>query len=106
MARFIAGRFIWLALALAVISVVTFSLMHAVPGGPWDEERSLPPETNENLNRKYGLNDPVWRQYVRYAGNALQGDLGISYQRNAPVTQIVLSGFRVTAVLGVLALAL
>ncbi|HEX5368225.1 MAG TPA: ABC transporter permease [Dehalococcoidia bacterium] len=100
-------RLLWLGPALLFISMMTFGLMHNVRGGPWDGERPLQQTQIDNLNRKYGLDEPLWRQYVTFAGNALQGDLGISYQRqDKPVTQIILSGFRVTAVLGTLSLAL
>ncbi|HEY4684606.1 MAG TPA: ABC transporter permease [Dehalococcoidia bacterium] len=106
MAAYALRRLLWLIPALLFISLVTFALMHAVEGGPWDSERRLPDSVVENLNRKYGLDKPVWRQYLDFVANALQGDLGISYQRqDKPVTGIILDGFRVTAVLGLLALA-
>src|SRR5438105_4554561 len=107
MAAYILRRLLWLAPALLFISIVTFMLMHAVPGGPWDEDTKLPPEVKDALNRKYGLDKPLQKQYVMFLGNAVQGDLGISYvRRDKPVTGIILSGFKVTAVLGVLSLAL
>jgi oligopeptide transport system permease protein len=107
MARYALGRLLWLGPVLLFISLVTFILMHQVEGGPWDEERSVPPAVTENLNRKYGLDQPIWRQYLSFAGNALQGDLGISYQRqDKPVTEIIAAGFKVSAVLGVTALML
>jgi oligopeptide transport system permease protein len=107
MAAYVFRRLLWLGPALLFISLVTFGLMHAVKGGPWDSERRLAPAVVDNLNRKYGLDEPLWRQYVTFVGNAVQGDLGISYQRqDKSVTQIILSGFRVTAVLGVMAMAL
>jgi oligopeptide transport system permease protein len=107
MAEYILKRLLWLLPVLLFISLITFALMHSVEGGPWDEERPLPPNVVENLNRKYGLDEPVWRQYLRFLSNALQGDLGVSYQRqDKPVTEIILSGFKVTAVLGVAALAM
>jgi oligopeptide transport system permease protein len=106
MAAYALQRLLWLIPVLLFISLVTFTLMHAVEGGPWDEDRSVPPAVTENLNRKYGLDKPVWRQYLDFVTNALQGDLGVSYQRqDRPVTEIIISGFRVTAVLGLLALA-
>src|ERR1041384_1611851 len=107
MAAYILRRLLWLAPALLFISIVTFGLMHAVPGGPWDEDTKLPPATKELLNRKYGLDKPVSRQYLMFLNNAVQGDLGVSFARpDKAVTQIVLSGFKVPAVLGLLALAL
>jgi oligopeptide transport system permease protein len=107
MTRYVVQRLLWLVPVLFFISLVTFVLMHAVEGGPWDEERKLPANVVENLNRKYGLDEPVWRQYLNFLTNALQGDLGISFQRqDKPVTQIIFDGFRVTAVLGLLALSI
>jgi oligopeptide transport system permease protein len=104
MAPYIAQRLLWLVPVLLFVSLITFVLMHAVEGGPWDEEKLLPPEVVENLNRRYGLDRPVWRQYLGFVTNALQGDLGVSFQRqDAPVTRIIISGFKVSAVLGVLA---
>jgi oligopeptide transport system permease protein len=107
MAVYIARRVLWLGPALLFISLVTFMLMHAVPGGPWSDERKLDPAVEANLDRKYGLDKPVLQQYAMYVEHAVQGDLGISYARqDKPVTQIILSGFRVTAVLGLLSLML
>ena len=107
MATYIARRTLWLAPLLLFISLITFAMMHAVEGGPWDEERPLPPAVIENLKRKYGLDEPLWRQYLLFAGNAVRGDLGISTQfQNRPVTDVVLGGLRPTLVLGLLALVL
>jgi oligopeptide transport system permease protein len=107
MAAYTIKRLLWLGITLLFISLVTFVLMHSVKGGPWDDEgRSVPPQQTENLNRKYGLDEPLWRQYTMFLGNAVQGDLGLSFQRqDQPVTQIILRGFKVTAVLGFLAFA-
>ena len=95
--------------------------MHSVEGGPWDSERKLPENVIRNLNAKYGLDKPVWpisvssdgvelnseSQYSSFLFNAIQGDLGISYQRqNRPVTDVILTGFKVSFVLGSLALLL
>lgn len=105
MSNYIARRALWLIPVLFFISLLTFVLMHNVEGGPWDSERKLPDNVIQNLNRKYGLDKPLWRQYVDFLTNALQGDLGISFQRqNKPVTDVILSGFKVTAVLGFMAI--
>ncbi len=107
MAAYVLRRILWLIPVLLFVSLITFALMHSVEGGPWDSDRKLPDETIENLNRKYGLDKPIWQQYTSYLANALQGDLGISYQRqDKPVTDIILSGFKVSAVLGMIALLL
>ncbi len=107
MAAYALRRLLWLGLVLVFISMVTFGLMHSVKGGPWGGQWPLPPNVVAQLDHKYGLDQPLWRQYVMFVDNALHGDLGISYDRqDKPVTQIILSGFRVTAVLGLASLAL
>jgi len=107
MAAYLLRRILWLGPVLLFISLVTFALMHLIEGGPWDEERPLPPEVIEQLNRQYGLDKPLWRQYLMFATNALQGDLGRSYRyQGKPVTPIIVSGIKVSGVLGVLALSL
>lgn len=104
MLSYIIGRVLWLIPVLLFISLITFTLMHSVQGGPWDQEKKLPDAIVQNLNHKYGLDKPVWRQYADFLWNALHGDLGVSFQRqDKPVTDIILSGFKVTAVLGALA---
>ena len=106
MATYVLRRLLWLGIVLVFISLVTFGLMHAVKGGPWGGDWPLPPNVVSQLDHKYGLDKPLWRQYLMFVGHALHGDLGLSFQRqDQPVTQIILSGFRVTAVLGLMALA-
>lgn len=106
LSAYIVRRVLWLIPVLLFISLVTFGLMHAVPGGPWDAEE-VTPDRRQVLERQYGLDEPLWRQYATFVANALQGDLGVSLQRqNRPVTDVILEGFRVSAVLGLLALTL
>ena len=81
MARYILGRIGGLLVALLFVSIITFTLMHSVPGGPFDEEKQpLPPAAKANILRKYGLDRPIWEQYLRYMGSALRGDFGIPFQ--------------------------
>jgi oligopeptide transport system permease protein len=105
MISYIIRRILWLIPVLLFISLITFGLMHSVQGGPWDQEKKIPDAIVQNLNHKYGLDKPVWRQYVDFVWNAMRGDLGVSFQRqDKPVTEIILGGFKVTAVLGLLAI--
>jgi oligopeptide transport system permease protein len=107
MAQYIVGRVLWAVPVLFFISLATFALMHAIEGGPWDDEKQLPPAIVQNLNHRYNLDQPLWRQYAGFAWNALQGDLGRSYQgQDRPVTEIILRGFRASAVLGGIAAGL
>ncbi len=66
MGRYIARRMIYLVVVLIVVSFITFGLMHAVPGGPFDREKALPPEIMANLENRYHLDDPLWKQYLQY----------------------------------------
>lgn len=66
MGRYIARRLIYLVVVLIVVSFITFGLMHAVPGGPFDREKALPPEIMANLEKRYHLDDPLWKQYLQY----------------------------------------
>ena len=69
MGRYIARRLLWMVVTMLVVSAITFFLMHAVPGGPFDREKALPAATIEVINRRYHLDDPLFKQYVDYLGN-------------------------------------
>jgi ABC-type dipeptide/oligopeptide/nickel transport system permease component len=88
--------------------VITFSLAHAVPGGPFEREHALPPETIANLERYYGLDQPVWKQYVKYMSDVLlRFDFGPTYRsRGRRVNEIFADHLPVSAQLGLLALLL
>ncbi len=69
MGRYFVRRLLWLIPVLLVVSAVTFTLMHMAPGGPWDRDlnaRQVDPTTQKLLNAYYGLNKPLWRQFVSY----------------------------------------
>ena len=74
------------------ISLLTFSMMHVVPGDPammMLGEMATSPEAVANMRTKLGLNDPLPVQYLRYMGNAVRGDLGISWLRDQPVSKMI-----------------
>ena len=71
MGRFIIRRFLWMFVVLFVVSFITFFLMHQVPGGPFDTEKALPAEILANLNQRYHLDWPLWRQYADYVYNIM-----------------------------------
>src|SRR5262245_27567040 len=80
MVRYIIGRLLGLLTVFILVSIVAFILMHSVPGGPFDEaQMPLPPAAKANILRKYGLDKPVYEQYLLYMGNALRGDFGTSF---------------------------
>jgi oligopeptide transport system permease protein len=103
MGKYIIRRILWMALVLFAVAFITFSLMHLVPGGPWDKEKALAPQVVENLNKKYGLDKPFIVQFGNYIWNAVRGDLGVSYTyQDRNVTDIIMQGFPITATLGII----
>jgi ABC-type dipeptide/oligopeptide/nickel transport system permease component len=71
MGKFVAQRFLWMVVVLLIVSATTFILMHAIPGGPFSQEKALPPQTLAQLNKKYDLDSPLYVQYVEYVGDIL-----------------------------------
>ena len=89
---------------LLVVATVTFLLMHAVPGGPFDRDKKLPPEIVANIEAKYHLDKPVWQQYLLYLGQVVRGDLGPSYKYiGRDVSDIIRDTFPVSLTLGLCA---
>lgn len=107
MTGYVLRRLLWLAPVLFFVTLITFVLMHLVSGGPWDtKDRPISPQLREQLESKYGLDEPVWEQFLTYSWNALHGDLGVSFQyQDRSVTEIIREGVEVSAVLGLMALA-
>ncbi|HEY8491090.1 MAG TPA: ABC transporter permease [Dehalococcoidia bacterium] len=99
MSGYVLRRILWMVPLLWAVSTVTFLLMHAVPGGPFDNEKA-PPNVVATLEHRYGLDQPLHEQYVQFLGRLLQGDLGISFQTQEDVTDVISRGFGVTAQLG------
>jgi oligopeptide transport system permease protein len=100
---FIIRRLLWLIPVLFVVSLITFGLMHAVPGGPWSHEKALNPGTIARLNQIYGLDKPIWQQYIDWFGGMLRLDFGPSYQyRDRTVNDIIAGGWPITVQLGVM----
>jgi oligopeptide transport system permease protein len=88
-----------------VISALAFALVHLAPGGPFDRERApASPEIERQLKAKYHLDEPVWKQYVRYLGDLAHGDFGVSLKyRNHTVNDIIAQSLPVSMMLGGLA---
>ena len=107
MINYLARRILWIIPVLFAVSIITFFLMHAVPGGPWDAEKRLPASVQARLNAQYGLDKPLYEQYIQWAGGFVTGDLGPSYRsRDRRVNDIIGDGIGVTFQLGVMAFAL
>ena len=109
--QLILKRLAGLAGVLLVVSALTFGLMHAVPGGPFDarsveKQQMIPPEIKRQLNIKYGFDQPVWRQYLLFLRNAARLDFGYSLAYpGRTVAQIFREQWPYSVQLGLLTLA-
>ena len=105
MAKYITKRVIYMFLSLFLIASFTFILMKLLPGSPLASASKLSVEQREVVYEKYGLNDPIPVQYVRYMGNLAKGDFGVSFQyKNADVTTLIVKKLKYSAILGAQAL--
>lgn len=109
MARYVIRRVLLLIPTILGVAIITFLVMKATPGGPFDGAdlgKRVSPQVIARLNAKYGFDQPAPEQFVRYIGHALRGDLGLSVQirQDTPVTAIIKQGFGKTVALGALAL--
>jgi len=90
---------------LIAVATLTFIIMRLVPGGPFDEEKKLPPEILANIKAKYHLDQPVITQYLLYLRQLVQGDMGPSYKYiGRDVSDIISDTFPVSITLGLLAM--
>ena len=98
MLRFIAQRLLQMVPVLLVIAVLTFTMIRLAPGGPFAGERNIPPEIQKNLETYYGFNLPVHRQFLRWLGNAVRGDLGPSTRYSSrTVNELIAESFPISA---------
>ena len=101
MGGYVLRRAISVILVVLVVATGTFVLMHAIPGGPFKKEKALPPAVQRNIEERYKLNDPLWKQYTDYMSNLIRGDLGPSFKYlGRSVNDIIRDGFPVSATLG------
>jgi ABC-type dipeptide/oligopeptide/nickel transport system permease component len=103
MTIYLLRRLLWVLPSLFVVFTLTFILVHATPGSPWDEsEKPLPAAVKESLARQYHLDDPLPKQYVDYLWNVLHGDFGPSYRSvERSVSDIIGATLPVSAMLGI-----
>lgn len=106
MTAFLLRRIGWMLITLWVVFTVSFFLMRAVPGGPYDAERALEPEIEANIKRQYNLDLPVHEQYWLRLKEMSTGELGASMKKDYTVNRLVAEGLPVSAALGLLALAI
>lgn len=103
MLKYIFKRLMAGVLTIIVLITVAFFMMHAMPGSPFtqSEQRDIPPEVLERMIASYGLDRPVFEQYLSYWKSLLNGDLGLSFkQANTSVNDIIETHFPVSARVG------
>jgi len=107
MLGYVARRVLIAIPTILIIITVAFFMMRIAPGGPFDLERPMPEEIRQNVLAAYGLDQPVWKQYLDYMGALLRGDLGPSLKfRDKTVSDLIGEGFPVSATIGALAMSL
>ena len=111
MLNYTLRRLLWLIPTLLAMALVTFLVMHATPGSPLDPvaegANPLSPDAQKNLAAAYGLDKPLWEQFVIFVAKALQGDFGQSFvYKTRTVTEILKDAFPVSLLLGSMALVL
>ena len=101
MAKFILKRLGMMLIAMFMIILLTFVIMHSVPGSPFTNTKGVPDEVIAAMEAKYGLDQPYYVQFFSYLGGILQGDLGPSYRYTGQtVNDFIASGAPVSARLG------
>jgi oligopeptide transport system permease protein len=106
MLRYILHRVLQSIPTLLLIVTIAFVLLHAAPGGPFAADKAMLPEIQRSIEARYHLDEPLWRQYLRYLDDLAHGDLGPSFQyRNTSVNQIIAGGFPVDLTIGLSAIA-
>jgi len=107
MLRYALRRIAGMVPTLLVIVTASFAIIRLAPGGPFDQEQTLPPPVRANLERLYGLDAPLLLQYGRYLRGLAHGDFGPSLrQRDFSVSELIGAGLPVSASLGLCAIAL
>ncbi|OBZ10012.1 MULTISPECIES: ABC transporter permease [Bacillales] len=104
MIKYVSKKFLSMFVSLFVLASATFFLMKIIPGDPFIREKAIPEKIREHLLQMYGLDQPVWKQYLMYLNNLLHGDLGMSMkQQYMSVTRIIKESFIYSAQIGLFA---
>jgi oligopeptide transport system permease protein len=98
-------KFIILLASLWAVTTLTFVLTHLIPGDPFTNEEAISEEILKAMNHHYGLDKPLWQQYITYLSNLVRGDLGISFKYQGRTANAIISeGFPISLTLGLEAL--
>ena len=106
MLKYLIKRVLLGLAAMIVVTIVTFSLMNLIPGGPFLSEKSPSPEVLASMNAKYGLDRPLHEQYLTWVSDLLHGDMGVSFklQKNRSVLVIIMEMFPTSVKVGAFAI--
>lgn len=100
MAKYVVKRIVLALVTVFIVCAITFFAMNAIPGGPFDAEKSPSPEVKAALERRFNLDKPVPEQFVIYMGKVFQGDFGVSAKTGRDIGDTIFSSFKVSAKLG------
>ena len=89
--KYILKRIFYMIVTLFLIATITFFLMKLLPGSPYANEENLTDAQLQIMNAKYGLDKPIWMQYLIYLGGLVRLDLGMSFQYNSTVLNLLSS---------------
>ena len=104
MVRYIIKRLFIGVVTIWALITITFFLIRIMPGSPFEAD-NLSQSAIEKLESTYGLDEPMWKQYILYMENLMHGDLGISYKKNVSVNTLIARGFPYTLSIGLLSIA-
>ena len=104
MVRYIIKRLFIGVVTIWALITITFFLIRIMPGSPFEAD-NLSQSAIEQLKSTYGLDEPMWKQYILYMENLMHGDLGISYKKNVSVNTLIARGFPYTLSIGLLSIA-
>jgi oligopeptide transport system permease protein len=102
-AKYIVKRVLLAAVTMFLVCFITFFMMNAVPGGPFNGEKAKSPEVIAALNARYGLDKPVHVQFINYMKNILHGDFGVSLKNGRNIAQTIRESFAISAKIGLIA---
>lgn len=104
MVRYIIKRLFIGVVTIWALITITFFMIRIMPGSPFEAD-NLSQSAIEQLESTYGLDEPMWKQYILYMENLMHGDLGISYKKNVSVNTLIARGFPYTLSIGLLSIA-
>lgn len=104
MVRYIIKRLLIGVVTIWALITITFVLIRIMPGSPFEAD-NLSQSAIEQLESTYGLDEPMWKQYILYMENLMHGDLGVSYKKNVSVNTLIARGFPYTLSIGLLSIA-